>query len=202
MTGQERFRLLKKEINKARKENGQEGEVAFKIDPADLLGYSFAKEKDGVFQKATVKEIHKLMDDTYLSVEYLSGQTILMEYNELINILNAAEEDGDGLWTFKSIDGHRKQGRSWEVLVNWDHCERSWEPLSEMRLADSITLAKYAIDNDLLDENGWKWARIKEKNPKKFQRLARIFKSQVKEKKSRFKFGIQVPRGVKEAMKL
>ena len=32
--------------------------------------------------------------------------------------------------------------------------------------------------------------------------MAKIFKSQVKDLKSRFKFGIEVPRGVKEAMML
>ena len=74
--------------------------------------------------------------------------------------------------------------------------------MNEIRLADSVTLAKYAIDKDLLNENGWKWARIKEKNPKKFERLARIFKSQVKDLKARFKYGIQIPRGYKEAMEL
>ena len=77
-----------------------------------------------------------------MSLEYLTGQSELMGYNELINLISAADEGGDGLWTFKSIDGHRKKGRSWEILVNWDHCEKSWEPLTEMKLANAVTLAK------------------------------------------------------------
>ena len=40
------------------------------------------------------------------------------------------------------------------------------------------------------------------KNPKKFIRLAKIFKSQVKDIKARFEFGVEVPRGYQEAVKL
>ena len=84
-----------------------------------------------------------------------------MAYNELINIINAQAKDGDQLWSFKGIKGHRKKIKKWEVLVDWDHTNESWEPLNEMRLADSITLAEYAIKNKLFYQPGWKWAKKK-----------------------------------------
>ena len=80
----------------------------------------------------------------------------MIDYNELINIINANKENGDGLWSFKAIKGHRKNGRTWEVLVDWDHYNETWESLGEMRLADTITLAYYAFDNELTDTPGWK----------------------------------------------
>ena len=49
----------------------------------------------------------------------------------------------------QGIDGHRKNKNKWEVLVNWDHTNATWEPLSEIRLADATTLANYAYDNEL-----------------------------------------------------
>ena len=53
--------------------------------------------------------------------------------------------------------------KKWEVLVDWDHTNESWEPLNEMRLADSITLAEYAIKDKLFYQPGWKWAKKKNK---------------------------------------
>ena len=68
-----------------------------------------------------------------------------------------------------------------------------------MRLADMIALAKYAHDNDLVNTAGWKWAKKKTKNPKKFVRLTKIFRSQVSLPR-RYKFGIRVPANQAEAI--
>ena len=86
--------------------------------------------------------------------------------------------------------------------MDWDHVNASWEPLDEIRLADQITLVDYAIENKLIYQVGWKWAKKKKKSSKKFARMAKIYKSQVKDLKARYKFGIEVPRGVREALRL
>ena len=125
-----------------------------------------------------------------------------MEYNELINLINKHEEDGDQLWSFKGIKGHRKRNKKWEVLVDWDHVNASWEPLEDICLADQITLADYAIKNKLIYQVGWKWVKKKKKTSKKFSRMAKIYKSEVKDLKACFKFGTEVPRGVEEGLRL
>ena len=155
-----RFKSLRDEIKKA---EGQA--VGLSIDPTKT--------------KATVIEVNTDIDT--VTLEYLSGHQDVIEYNELINIINALEDDGDGIWTFKGILGHRKKGSKWEVLVDWDHLNSTWEPLSEIKLADAISLAKYAHDNELLNEVGWKWAKKKTQNPKKFLRMVKVYKSQVKD---------------------
>ena len=168
------------------------------IDPHDLVGYSFVKEHDDVEQRATVKDVND--DFSKVTQEFMNGSTELLEYNDLINIINAQNDDGDGLSSFKQILNHRKMGRKWEVRVFWDTGETTWEPLSEMRLADMITLTKYAHENDLINKDGWKWAKTKTKNPKKDIRMAKIFKSQSIDPGPKYKFGVCVPRDRDEAI--
>ena len=44
----------------------------------------------------------------------------------------------------------------WEVKVSWDKGEEPWEPVSELRKTDPITLSAYARNNDLSNIPGWK----------------------------------------------
>ena len=98
-----RFKSLRNEIKNA---EGQA--VGLSIDPTGLLGYAFVQDKDGLKQKATVIDANTDID--LVTLEYLSGHQDVIEYNELINIINALEDVGDGIWTFKRILGHKKKG--------------------------------------------------------------------------------------------
>ena len=86
------------------------------------------------------------------------------------------------------------------MLIDRDGTNTSWEPLSQMKNADMVKLSKYAKEIRLTGKFGWKWARKFDKNKKKYVRLTKIFRSQVKEIKARYKFGIEVPRGVHDAL--
>jgi len=86
-----RFARLKNEISKARKKK-----TGVNIDPSDLLGYSFVHERDdGIKQRATVVEIDN--EHNLFTLEYITGDRDLIDYNQLINSFNAQDEDGDGL---------------------------------------------------------------------------------------------------------
>ena len=54
----------------------------------------------------------------------------------------------------------------------------------------------------MIDEHGWKWAKKLYKNPKKYIRMTKIFRSQVKDIQARFKFGVEVPRTFEDAVRL
>ena len=88
----------------------------------------------------------------------MDGSRATIEYNLLLEKFNASNEDGDQIFTFSSISGHRKikGGNKYEVRVDWDGVgyEPTWEPLAHMKHADPITLAQYAKDNKLLEEPG------------------------------------------------
>ena len=69
-----------------------------------------------------------------------------------------------------------------------------------MRAADPVTLSNYANEKNLTHLQGWKWAKDKKSKPKKFIRMEKILKSQVKDIKPRYKVGVLVPRSVIEAL--
>ena len=77
----------------------------------------------------------------------------------------------------------------------------SWEPLSEMRKADPVTLAQYAKDNKLLNTSGWLWAKRITANPAKMIRLAKVFKKRRTTAK-RYKYGVEVPQNGRHALQL
>ena len=119
---------------------GSDNEVGIKIDTENLLGFSYARDHKGNTQRCVVKEIDE--ENETATIEYMTGSREVIDYNEIINQLNKREEDGDGLWSFKGILDHRPlkgKRNQWEVRVDWDHCNSSWEPLHHMRAADPVT---------------------------------------------------------------
>lgn len=85
----------------------------------------------------------------------------VMTYSALLDILEKQQHaeqvaDPDGYCTFKSIAAHRKNGRSWDVLIKWEDDSETWEPLSSISRQDPITLAAYAKNHSLSETHGWK----------------------------------------------
>ena len=75
--------------------------------------------------------------------------------------------------------------------------------MSTLRKDDPVTIVEYARDNNLCEEKGWKWSKRIAKREKKFLRMMKIMKGQQKGKRAtKFKFGVQIPRNVKEAYEL
>ena len=149
------------------------------VDPDNLVGYRFVREFNGIPQRATVKE--HLEDQGRFLVDFVNGGEALMTYNDLISAYNTKDEEGVNLWTYDKITDHRKNKKSqWEVKVLWDSGDETWEPMRTIKEDDKMTLTKYAHDNNLIDEPGWRWARRLTKNPKKFIRMAKIFAAQAR----------------------
>ena len=93
----------------------------------------------------------------------------IISYNELINLITeslAAKESGQqDLISYAEILDHqgplkshdpKYKGSSYNVLVDWDDKTQMWEQLNTMAKQDPATLARYAHDNGLLNEPGWK----------------------------------------------
>ena len=171
-------------------------------DPVDLMGFSFPMEHNKITQKATVME-HNLENENFV-IELMDGSKHLVEYNFLIDKYNATLDESDQLYTFSSLLNHRKKKGRWEVLINWDvvGSPATWEPLKYMRDADPITCAQYAKDHNLISLPGWKWAdKVRTMDSSRMLRTARrILKGSWGGIKH--KFGVQVPRTVREAYEL
>jgi hypothetical protein len=73
-----------------------------------------------------------------------------------------------GLQTFSSNMAHEGplstkhycyKGSCWNILVEWEGEEATWEPLNIIAKDNPISSAMYGEKNILLDKKGWKWLK-------------------------------------------
>ena len=67
---------------------------------------------------------------------------------------------------------------------------------------DSISIAKYAKEHNLLDEAGWKRFKKLVNRDKKFIKMVQQINKAKSRNEAKIKFGIEVPRNYQDAMKL
>ena len=134
----------------------------------------------------------------------------IMTYNQILDKLEDDLET-EGTWKFKSIDGHQGplstsdpgyKGSRWNVRVNWESGETTYEPLSLMAKDDPVTCAIYAKDNNLLHLDGWKRFKKLANRQKKLLRMANQAKLRSYKMSKKYKFGVEVPRDHNHAMQL
>jgi hypothetical protein len=136
----------------------------------------------------------------------------VIEYNLLSDLVERQQtiddDDPDKLWTVKRITGHqgplqsrdrRYKGSMWNLLIDWEDGTSTYEPLSVISKDDPITVAKYAFDNDLLETAGWKQLKHWTRREERFKRLVKQATLANERSAPTFMFGVQVPRGVKQA---
>ena len=172
-------------------------------DPKELMSFTFPMEHEGLMQRAVVKELPP--DKSQATIELTDGSRHLIDYHLLIEKFNTPEEDGNQIFTFSDIGGHKSIKGVWHVLVHWDghDYKPTWEPLSIMKDADPITLAMYAKKKGLTSKKGWKWAkRIKVDGTKLIRQARRIYKVKKQFAAVKYKFGVQVPSTGAQAMAL
>ena len=91
----------------------------------------------------------------------------IMSYNQLMDYIQKGtdgEEDLDLLFRFKDILAHQgplestdpnHKGSKYNVMVEWEPGEVTYEPLTLISKEDPINCAVYAKKRDLLDTTGW-----------------------------------------------
>ena len=88
----------------------------------------------------------------------------------------------DGLYRFKCINDHKGpytssdpeyNGSSYNLLIEWETGEQTWEPLSNIIASDPYTCAVYAKEHDLLNTPGWK---VLKRHARTARRLIRTLK--------------------------
>ena len=92
----------------------------------------------------------------------------IMSYNQLMDYIQKgtdAEEDPNSLFKFRDIVAHQgplestdpnHKGSKYNVMVEWESGEVTYELLTLISKDDPITCAVYAKKHDLLDTTGWK----------------------------------------------
>ena len=203
-------------------ENGETYKPAV-YSPEELVGLTVLREQeDGTVIRATVER--QLADrdaDNHQNIKFIlnlgDGELDeLVTYNELSDLVerqsrrDASEED-TLYYAFREIQDHQGplkpgdenyKGSKYNVLVHWEDDSKTWEPLYTMSKEDPITMAGYAKEHGLLDTPGWKSLNRYVRRTKKYQRMLNQAKRQTRRNAPVYKFGVQIPKGPKEAIEL
>jgi hypothetical protein len=94
------------------------------------------------------------------------------------------------------------KGDKYNVKVEWENGEVSYEPLHRIAADDPVMCAIYAKDHGLLDTEGWKRFRSLAKRAKKM--LGMVNQSKLRSYKTckNFMYGSEIPRGYEDAIRL
>ena len=196
------------------------------IDPKDLIGRTFLKdtEDDGQrFRARVVRAIVKDQEDLKTRPEYLkfvcevpnSDVDEILTYNEILDHIekdnNDINNDTEQTYKFREITGHQGplrstdkdyKGSMYNVLVEWESGEATYEPLDMMAADDPVTCAEYARKHNLLEIPGWKRFKSYAKNTKKLHRMINQAKLHNFRREPFWKFGVLVPRTHKQAIEI
>ena len=131
----------------------------------------------------------------------------IISYNQLVDHLEAAANDNnneisDDLFKFRALIGHQGplkptnpnwKGCKYNVLVDWETGEKTYEPLSVLAADDPVTCALYAKEKNLLHIDGWKRFRNLAKRDKTLTRA--VMQSRIRQARGakKYMFGYLIP---------
>ena len=190
-----------------------------------LLGRTFLlpMDENGERKRATISEHVKDLYQQQVAREdqlrfklKIDGDQLddLISYNQLMEYLEDKTDTGpleDGLYRFKCIKDHKGpytssdpeyNGSSYNLLIEWETGEQTWEPLSNIIASDPYTCAVYAKEHDLLNTPGWK---LLKRHARTARRLIRTFKkSKYRQARAsrKYKHGWEVTRDYAHTLQL
>ena len=130
----------------------------------------------------------------------------LISYNQIMKYL---EDNTDtrklenGFYKFNCIKDHRGPytssdpeylGSSYNLLIEWETGETTWEPLSNIIASDPYTCAIYAKKHDLLNNPGWKLLRRHATTVRRLIRTLKKSKYRQAKASEKYKDEWEVPR--------
>ena len=123
-----------------------------------MVGFQFVKKHNGFPHKAKV--IEELEEPGKFLVGIGDGdREEIMEYNDIMTFVEdqLTQDEDDQAWIFEAILDHRKtkKGKN-ELLIKWTTEEGTWEPLNVIGQQNPVTVAMYAVDQELLNRTGWR----------------------------------------------
>ena len=138
----------------------------------------------------------------------------IMSYNQLMDYIQKGtdgEEDLDLLFKFKDILAHQgplestdpnQKGSKYNVMVEWEPGEVTYEPLTLISKEDPINCAVYAKKRDLLDTTGWNHPKRHAKISKRPIRAVKQSRIRQVRASARYQHGFQVPKDFNDAISL
>ena len=138
----------------------------------------------------------------------------IMSYNQLMDYIQKGtdgEEDLDLLFKFKGILAHQgplestdpnQKGSKYNVMVEWEPGEVTYEPLTLISKEDPINCAVYSKKRDLLDTTGWNHPKRHAKISKRPIRAVKQSRIHQVRASARYQHGFQVPKDFNGAISL
>ena len=172
------------------------------IDIPNLLGRSFLFPPEDNGEHHMVKIID--IDDHGPPIEDI-------KFKLKINNSTDDEEDPDSLFKFRDIVAHQgppestdpdRKGSKYNVMVEWESGEVTYEPLTLISKDDPITCAVYAKKHDLLDTTGWKHLKRYARTSKRLIRAVKQSRIRQVRASARYQHGFQVPKDYNDAIRL
>ena len=195
------------------------------FDPTDLVGRTFLMDPQENGERYCTKILEALVESEEQLAKHPDRIKFvcsvnddmyeeILTYNEILEyIAKNEEQDADQaiVWKFKRIAGHQGplkkgdpgyDGSKFNVLVEWETGESTYEPLDVIAADDPITCAIYAKEKGLLDEPSWR--RFKSIAKRESQLLCMMNQAKFRSfrRSPKYKFGYQVPNNHAEAMLL
>ena len=194
-------------------------------DPDDLIGRTFLlpPQENGErlraeVTKKVVEEIEAEDANRIPNINFIldigEGKVDeLITYNQLLDHLEQAEEEDNfmdqELYKSRAIIGHEGplkatdpnwKGSKWNVQIEWETGEVTFEPLSVIAADDPITCAAYAKEKKLYNFDGWKRFRHLIKKEKQLTRAIKQSKIREVRHSKKYMFGFLIPRNYTEAL--
>jgi hypothetical protein len=221
LAGENSPRIVKS-VQDDTEDTGNQVKPMIYFDTGDLVGRTFLMEEDddGLRCRARIVEV---IDDHENDVannpvlkkfKCLVGEDEfeeILSYNEVMQHIERADDNEEPFWKYKRISGHEgpldKKHSSWKgdrynVKVEWENGEVSYEPLHMIAADDPVTCAIYAKDHGLLDTDGWKRFRRLAKRAKKMLRMVNQSKLRSYKTSRKYMYGFEIPRDYEDCIRL
>jgi hypothetical protein len=146
----------------------EQDERIYPYSPEDLIGKAFIREdmaNGDLVRAEIIWQLKTQHNETGKRLQFLvetkDGEDCktehIMDYTEICDLVEAQMEAVDcgldeGVWTFKSILAHqgpltvkdpRYKGSAWNILIDWDAGEPTWEPLNLIAKSDPMSVSIY-----------------------------------------------------------
>jgi hypothetical protein len=153
------------------------------------------------FPDGTVKEYsaNAIAEAIYSQVDDEGKQYLLMD-----TIIDHERSDGALKLEDLYLDNQkgnlsmRKTTKGWKLLVQWKDGTTTWISLKDLKESNPLQVAEYAVSNNIASEPAFVWW-VKDVLRKRDRIISKV---KSKYWKRTHKFGIQVPKSVKEALQI
>ncbi len=188
------------------------------VDTPDLVGRTFLMpgQQEGTIHRARIVEM--IEDHQYSHENSRQHQRFkvsinddayedVLTYGEIMDYINKDSEQ-EVFWRFKRISSHQGplspghpdyNGSTYNVQVEWENGEITFEPLGIIAADDPVSCAVYAREHGLLDTPGWKRFKRIAKREKVLRRAVNQAKIRSYNTAPRFKYGYELPRNYEHA---